>query len=263
MTCFKNRTNLPAPRPDRLFTLIELLVVIAIIAILAGMLLPALNNARNRAYVASCSGNLKQIGTALYMYLDMSRCLPMAYELTEESTGSDRDEHAWDGKLIINNMLPNGKVFGCPGDRLQRANGHKPCLFNGTRSTYSANIFLMANNTAADGKAGKRTKDIRGFLHHAKKPLGKIVMVFEYPRTDHLVGHINACSSNTPKRGNPETEGTTNGPHKTSANYLMADGHVTNFNWERICIHGRNTNPWDNFTDYLLDPTTTYMFPNP
>ena len=90
------------PKKEQGFTLIELLVVIAIIAILAGILLPALNAAKNKAKGISCLANMKQFGTIIMQYVDANRMwLPGPFN--QYSTGNS--PYSWVGALSSNKYI--------------------------------------------------------------------------------------------------------------------------------------------------------------
>ncbi len=119
------------------FTLIELLIVISIIAILASMLLPALNKAREKAKAAKCISNMKQLGSGFGMYFgDNNDWVPQPM-----ATNGTTYNSQWDWLLRTYVGLPTSAVY---------AGGNYP---NGEKSVYHCPAGRVYNNAVCRGYA--------------------------------------------------------------------------------------------------------------
>ncbi len=99
---------------SRGFTLIELLVVIAIIAVLAALLFPVFAQAREKARQTACLSNLKQVGTALALYVqDFDEVFPKAEFW---GGGSFSEYYSWSSRRCLQPYLKNVGVYRCPSD---------------------------------------------------------------------------------------------------------------------------------------------------
>jgi prepilin-type N-terminal cleavage/methylation domain-containing protein/prepilin-type processing-associated H-X9-DG protein len=132
------------------FTLIELLVVIALIAIVVGLLLPAVHAAREASRRTQCVNNLKQIGLAIHNYESSNGCFPPGYLSAPGIGFFDPQTGDWGpgwGWLTV--LLPGVEQ----GNLYNSLNINMPCwdLTNTTSVTFSPQVFLCpsANNPAA------------------------------------------------------------------------------------------------------------------
>ncbi len=205
------------------FTLIELLVVIAVIALLMGILLPALNRARQQAKKIACLSNMRQMGIALQAYL-----IDSDYRLPPSSCHISDPNDYW--LRILSTYTGENLLFCCPCDRAKDlVDWNKPLREQEDKrfSSFAVNALLDPVHFRYGGKTNRYNN-----ADEIKRPM-YCIWISEAPDTERfdLADHIH------PEQWEGSVEYAKQfiawNKHNGTSNYLFVDGHAENLKFEQ------------------------------